>query len=123
MLGTVQSTERGGLTRCRDRCWLQGCVLAPDLINLFLDTAVQSLPPVLSSLGVKISYRIDCQLRECKNPTHIELVWISMYADDICLIADDAHNLRQAIMAMDAAFLSYGLTGACRQLAHSHSWH
>ena len=33
-----------------------------------------------------------------------------MYADDICLIADDADNLRQAIMAMDAAFLTYGLT-------------
>ena len=33
-----------------------------------------------------------------------------MYAADICVIADDADNLRQAIMAMEAAFLAYGLT-------------
>lgn len=33
-----------------------------------------------------------------------------MYADDICLIADDADNLTRAITAMDAAFLTYGLT-------------
>ena len=88
----------------------QGCVLAPDLFNLYLDTAVRALLPVLSSLGVRISYKIDGQLRECRNPTHDDLVWILMYADDICLIADNPDNLSQAITAMDAAFLTYGLT-------------
>ena len=88
----------------------QGCVLAPELFNLYLDTSVRALLPALRSLGVKISYKIDGQLRECKKPTHDELVWILMYADDICLIADDLENLRQAITAMDAAFLTYGLT-------------
>ena len=57
----------------------QGCVLAPDLFNLYLDTAVWALLPVLSSLGVRISYKIDRQLRECRNPTHDDLVWILMY--------------------------------------------
>ena len=35
--------------------------------------------------------------------------------DDVCLIADDADNPRQAIVAMDvaAAFLPYGLTVSC----------
>ena len=33
-----------------------------------------------------------------------------MYAADICLIADNPGNLRQVITAMDAAFLTYGLT-------------
>ena len=88
----------------------QGCVLAPDLFSLYLDTAVRSLQPVLRSLGVRISYKIDGQLSECKHPTHDELVWILMYADDICLIADNPDDLEQAIVAMDAAFLTYGLT-------------
>ena len=88
----------------------QGCVLAPDMFNLYLDTAVRALLPVLKSLGVKISYKIDGQLTECRNPTHEELVWILMYADDICLIADNPESLRQAITAMDAAFLTFGLT-------------
>ena len=33
-----------------------------------------------------------------------------MYMDAICLIADDADNLRQAIMAMDAEILTHGWT-------------
>ena len=93
-----------------DAGFKQGCVLATELFNLYLDTAVRVLLPVLRCLGVKISYKIDGQLSECKNPTHSELVWILMYADDICLIANNPDNLRQAITAMDAAFLTYGLT-------------
>ena len=92
-----------------DAGFKQGCVLAPELFNLYLDTAVRALLPVLCSVGVKISYKTDGQLRECKNFTHNELVGIVMYADDICLIADDPDNLRQAIIAMDAVFLMYGL--------------
>ena len=33
-----------------------------------------------------------------------------MFASDICLIADDPDSLRQAVIAMDAVFLTYGLT-------------
>ena len=60
-----------------DAGFKQRCVLTPDLFSLYLDTAVQALLPVLSSLGGKISYSLDGQLTECKIPTRSELVWMT----------------------------------------------
>ena len=37
----------------------QGCVLAPDLFNIVLDTIVRQLLPQLPRLGIKIAYKID----------------------------------------------------------------
>lgn len=71
---------------------------------------MQDLLPILSTMGVRISYQTDGQLTECRNPTCSELVGILMYAVDICLIADDPDNLGKAIVAVNAAFLRYGLT-------------
>ena len=45
-----------------------------------------------------------------RNPTHEELMWILLYADDISLVCDDIDNLRTAIALMDSTFLQWGLT-------------
>ena len=50
IMGTVDSPAVG-----TDAGFKQGCVLAPELFNLYLDAAVRALLPVLRTLGVKIS--------------------------------------------------------------------
>ena len=52
----------------------QGCVLAPPLFNICLDTVGRQLLPCLQQLGVIICFKIDGQLRHCKNPTWEELM-------------------------------------------------
>ena len=47
----------------------QGCVLAQPLFNICLDMVVRQLLPYLHRLGVTICFKIDGQLRHCKNPT------------------------------------------------------
>jgi len=46
-----------------------GCVLAPPLFNVCLDSVIRQLLPQLQRLGVTICYKIDGQLTHCKNPT------------------------------------------------------
>ena len=93
-----------------DTGFKQGCVLAPDLFTLTLDTVVRQLLPELQKLGVTIVYKFDGQLMHSRNPTHEELMWILLYADDISLVCDDIDNLRKAVALMDATFLQWGLT-------------
>ena len=88
----------------------QGCVLAPPLFNICLDTVVRQLLPYLRRLGVTKCFKIDGQLRHCKNPTEEELMWILLYADDISLICDSAEKLREAVTVMDTTILRSGLT-------------
>ncbi len=47
----------------------QGCVLAPPLFNVCLDSVIRQLLPQLQQLGVTICYKIDGQLMHCKKPT------------------------------------------------------
>ncbi len=88
----------------------QGCVLAPPLFNVCLDSVIRQLLPQLQQLGVTISYKIDGQLMHCKKPTEEVLMWILMYVDDISLACDTAEKLRVAVTTMDATFLRRGLT-------------
>ena len=88
----------------------QGCVLAPPLFNICLDTVIRQLLPELKRLGVTICYKIDGQLMHGKNLSEEELMWIMLYADDISLVCDDAEKLRTAVTTMDATFLRWGLT-------------
>ena len=65
-----------------DTGFKQGCVLAPDLLNVTLDTIVRQLLPQLQKLGVTLAYRFDGQLMpQCIAATHEELMWILLYAD------------------------------------------
>ena len=45
-----------------------------------------------------------------RNPTHEELMWILLYADDISLVCDNIYHLRTAVSLMDSTFLQWGLT-------------
>lgn len=84
--------------------FMQGCVLAPPLFNVCLDTVVRQLLPELQKLGVIICYKIDGQIMHCKNLTEEALMWILLYADDISSVFDTAVKLREA-----ATFLPGGL--------------
>ena len=88
----------------------QGCVLAPPLFNVCLDSVIRQLQPQLQQLGVTICYKIDGQLMHCKKPTEEVLMWILMYADDISLACDTAEKLRVAVTTMDATFLRWEVT-------------
>jgi hypothetical protein len=75
----------------------QGCVLAPTLFNIYIDTiARQILRVVVQYSGVKLVYKIDGQLRISKNPDLSMIIWILMYADDIVLFSDNAESLTLA---------------------------
>jgi len=86
----------------------QGCVLAPPLFNVCLDSVICQLLPQLQRLGVTICYKIKGQLMHCKSPTEEVLMWILLYADDIFLACDTAEKLREAVITMDATFLRWG---------------
>jgi len=86
----------------------QGCVLAPPLFNVCLDSVIRQLLPQLQQLGVTICYKIDGHIMHCKKPTEEVLMWILMYADDISLACDTAEKLRVAVTTMDATFLRWG---------------
>ena len=67
-------------------------------------TVVCQLLPELQQLGVTICFKIDVQLRHCKNPTAEELMWILLYADDISLVCDTNEKLNEAVTFVDATF-------------------
>ena len=93
-----------------DTGFKQGCVLAPDLFNIVLDTVVRQLLPQLRQFGVKIAYKLDGQLMHSKHPDAEELMWILLYADDISLVCDDIESLTAAVTVMDTTFVQWGLT-------------
>ena len=73
----------------------QGDVNAPMLFNIFIDIVIRSVEPLLKNLGIKVSYRLDGNLRECSNPTGSTLAWLIMYADDIALISETREQMQQ----------------------------
>ena len=84
----------------------QGYVLAPPLINICLDTVIRQLLPELRQLGLTNCYKIDGQLRHCKDLTEEELIWILL-----C----DAEKPREAVIVMDATFLRWGPTTSTKK--------
>ncbi len=83
----------------------QGCMLAPPLLNVCLESVIRQLLPQLQRNGVTICYKIDGELMRCKNPTEEVLMWVLLYANDISLACDTAEKLREAVITMDATFL------------------
>ena len=79
------------------------------LLNIFIDTVIRSVEPLLKNLGIKVSYRLDGNLRECSNPTESTLTWLMMYADDIALITETRVQMQQALNILDQAFTDWGL--------------
>ena len=87
----------------------QGDVNAPLLFNLFIDTVVRCLEPLLKQSGVTIVYKVDGQMRKSKTRDLQVIAWILMFADDIALITEDEQQMQQAIQLIDATFAEWGL--------------
>ncbi len=87
----------------------QGDVNAPTLFNLYVDTILRCCEPLVRQLGVRIGFSDGGHLRECRRPTHMELIWIFMYADDIVLLAEDPSALQQGMNIMDDTFRQWGM--------------
>ena len=87
----------------------QGDVNSPMLFNLFIDTVVRSLEPLLRQEGTMFTYKIDGQLRHSKTRDLQEIVWILMYADDIALILEEDEKLEAVMQAVDSSFSAWGL--------------
>ena len=87
----------------------QGDVNAPMLFNLFIDTVMRCLEPVLRQSGIKFIYRIDGQLRECSNRDLHEIAWALMYADDIALMTETEEQMQAALELVDCTFSQWGL--------------
>ena len=51
-----------------DKGFKQGCVLAPELFNVYLDTVVRQLLPFLQQNYVRTSFSINGQLQQKQNP-------------------------------------------------------
>ncbi len=52
-----------------DKGFKQGCVNAPGLFSVYLDTVVRQLQPFLQQAGVGIQYRINGDLKQVLKPT------------------------------------------------------
>ena len=87
----------------------QGDVNAPMLFNLFIDTVVRCLEPLLGQAGVTFTYRIDGQLTHSKTRNLHEIAWILMFADDIALIMEDGEQMESALQQVDHTFSQWGL--------------
>ena len=87
----------------------QGDVNAPLLFNLFIDTVVRCLMPLLQQSGVTFVYKMDGQLRESKTRDLQEIAWILMFADDIAFITDNDDQMQIALQIIDSTFSEWGL--------------
>ena len=87
----------------------QGDVNAPMLFNLFIDTVMRCLEPLLRQSGIKFVYKIDGQLRECRNRDRHEIAWALMYADDIALMCETEEQMQAALELVDCTFSQWGL--------------
>jgi len=91
-----------------DTGFKQGCVLAPNLFNLYIDSVVRHIIEVIDEFGLKVSYKIDGQLRVVK-PSHEMLVWILLYADDIALVGSNAVDLSKGVTAIADVTSQWGM--------------
>ncbi|BDA49971.1 probable RNA-directed DNA polymerase from mobile element jockey [Coccomyxa sp. Obi] len=87
----------------------QGDVNAPLLFNIYIDTVVRAFEPLVRHLGITWQYKLDGNLRECKNPTASNMSWIFMYADDIALVAETQEALQEALAIIDRVFIQWGM--------------
>ena len=82
-------------------------MLAPDLFNIYVDSVARQLEPLLQRSGVTLQFRIDGDLKTVRRPTHSELMWILLYADDIALIAEDMASLKSSVQLIDKVFSDF----------------
>ena len=88
----------------------QGCVLAPTLFNIYIDTIARQILRIIEQhSGIKLVYKIDGQLRVSKNPDLSMIIRILMYADDIALLSDNAESLAVAIQKVDQIMKQWGM--------------
>ena len=87
----------------------QGDVNAPMLFNLFMDTVVRCLLPMLKQSGIRFVYKLDGQLREFKSRNIQDIVWVFMYADDIVIFAESEAQMQAALDLTDETFARWGL--------------
>ena len=62
------------------------------LFNICIDTMLRSAELELNNLGVQVHYKLDGNLRECKNPNQTLITWLIMYADDTLLSSQRPRN-------------------------------
>jgi hypothetical protein len=89
----------------------QGDVISPMLFNLYMDSVVRDVMPIIRQRGIKLQYNFNGRLEEIVHGkvTHEDLVWILLYADDIALMAEDLADLQFMLTELDAAFKRWGL--------------
>jgi hypothetical protein len=89
----------------------QGDAISPMLFNLYMDSVVRDVMPVIRQRGIKIRYNFKGRLGEMGSGviTHEDLVWILLYADDIALLAQDLADLHIMLTELDTAFKWWGL--------------
>ena len=88
---------------------------APLLFNVYIDTVVRAFQPLICHLGVKWSYKIDGNIRECRKPDASNLSWIFMYADDIALVSESEKDLQEALRIIDETFIQWGMEISVRK--------
>lgn len=87
----------------------QGDVNAPMLFNLFIDTVVRCLEPLLRQSGVRFVYMLDGQLRVSSVRDMSQVAWILMFADDIALVIEDNEASAEIMQLVDHTFAQWGL--------------
>ena len=90
----------------------QGCLLAPCLFNLFVDTIARQIMAAIEQYGVKVVYKLENipHLMVLRKPSVHMLVWLLMYADDITLICHSAEDMSNMVSQVHHIMSQWGMS-------------